>query len=68
MARALLATILVTAAPAAAWACPVCGLASAEDNAWAYGAMSVLLSAVPLGFVAGIVIWIRRASRHRDSP
>jgi hypothetical protein len=46
-------------------ACTICGLAGAADNTYAYAAMSIVLSAVPLGIVAGIAIWIGRASRRR---
>ena len=47
-------------------ACTICGLAGSADNTYAYAAMSIVLSAVPLGIIGGIVIWIRRASA-RDS-
>ena len=50
--------------PAALFACPVCGLAGSADNTWAYAAMSVVLSAVPLGIIGGIVFWLRKASKQ----
>ena len=62
--RLTLAVVLPLACwPARLLACPVCGLSGASDNNWAYAVMSVIISAVPLGMIAGIVIWLRRASR-----
>ena len=56
---------LVAATPAATLACPVCGLAGPGDNGWAYAVMSGILSALPLGMIAGTVFWLhRRASAH----
>ncbi len=56
---------LVLATPVAALACPVCGFAGTADNNGAYRATTVLLSAVPLGMIAGITLWlVRRAGRH----
>jgi hypothetical protein len=65
MARRLtIAVVLVLAcSPARLLACPVCGLGGTADNTWAYAAMTVVLSAVPLGMIGGIVLWIRRHSR-----
>ena len=57
--------VLVAATPAALLACPVCGLAGPGDNGWAYAVMSAILSALPLGMIAGTVFWLhRRASAH----
>jgi hypothetical protein len=67
--RVMSAVLLTLGAPAAAWACPVCGLAGTGDNTWAYGAMSFMLSAVPLGVIGGIVFWVsRRASKPDAAP
>ena len=44
-------------------ACPVCGLASGSDNQSAYAWMSVMLSALPLGMIAGAAIWVYRRSK-----
>ena len=49
------ASLLAT--PAVALACPVCGLAGTQDNWAAYGAMSVILSVLPLGMIGGIIFW-----------
>src|SRR5690606_14080045 len=49
---AIVATLLV---PAPALACPVCGLAGPGDNGWAYFAMTMMLSLLPLGFIGGVV-------------
>jgi hypothetical protein len=58
--------VFVLAAPAVALACPVCGLAGTSDNTWAYGAMSVMLSAVPLGMIVGVSTWLVRRNNKRD--
>lgn len=60
------ALMVVLAAPAAAWACPVCALAGTADNRGAYVATTALLSAVPLAMIGSITLWIvRRARRNR---
>jgi hypothetical protein len=46
--------------PRVALACPVCGLATASDNAWAYTAMTVMLTVLPLGMIGGVVYWVSR--------
>jgi hypothetical protein len=51
---------LLLLAPASALACPVCGLAGSAESNTAYVAMTVMLSALPLGMIAGVAIWIRR--------
>lgn len=56
-------TLAMTALPAALLACPVCGLASASDNQSSYVSMSVMLSALPLGMMAGIAVWLYRKNR-----
>jgi hypothetical protein len=52
--------ILVTAAPASALACPVCGFIGTSDNTWAYQAMSAMLTLLPLAMVGAIVWWLAR--------
>jgi hypothetical protein len=44
-------------------ACPVCGLASPSDNQSSYVSMSIMLSALPLGMIAGFGIWLYRKYR-----
>lgn len=59
----VIALVLVAFTPAAALACPVCGLAGPGDNGWAYFAMTMMLSVLPLAFIGGVVYWVyRRAS------
>lgn len=61
--RVVAVLMLVLAAPAVALACPVCGTAGANDNGWAYFAMTIVLSGLPLGMIGGVVFWVhRRAS------
>jgi hypothetical protein len=55
--------LAMIALPAVLWACPVCGLASASDNQSSYVSMSVMLSALPLGMMAGIAFWLYRKNR-----
>lgn len=55
--------VFVLAVPAAALACPVCGAFGSSDNAWAYAAMTAVLSGLPLAMIGGVVLWVhRRAS------
>jgi Na+/melibiose symporter-like transporter len=58
--RLLAALLFVVAAPAAALACPVCGLAGPGNNGWAYLAMTIMMSVVPLAFIGGVVFWVYR--------
>ena len=55
-----LVAALLLIAPGPALACPVCGLAGTDDSNSAYVAMTIMLSALPLGMIAGVAIWIRR--------
>ena len=62
--RMWITALLVAAAPAAALACSVCGLAGTGDNNGAYRAMTVMMSGVPLGMIGGVAYWlVRRASK-----
>ena len=64
--RFLGALAMVLAAPAAALACPVCGTSGTDNNAWAYGAMTVVLSVLPLGMIGGVVYWVSRRAASAD--
>lgn len=67
--RVITALLFVFAAPAAALACPVCGLAGPGDNGWAYFAMTMVMSILPLGFMGGVAYWVYRRTRlHEDQP
>ena len=60
-------TGLLAMAPASALACPVCALVGTGNNTWAYQAMSLMLTVLPLGMV-GVAVWyaacaISRADR-----
>jgi len=71
IARALRAACISFAAPAAAlllpraaWACAVCGFGE-DQSRIAYIATTALLSALPIGLLAGLLIFLRRATRTR---
>lgn len=65
---AVIALLLVLAAPVPALACPVCGLAGPGNNGWAYFAMTMMLSIVPLVFIGGVAYWVyRRISAADDA-
>jgi len=69
--RLLIALLFVLAAPAVALACPVCGTSGMENNSWAYFAMTMVLSGLPLAMIGGVVFWVyRRASAAdgQDAP
>jgi hypothetical protein len=70
LSRVLFATLIVLATPAFALACPVCGTAGANDNGWAYFAMTIVLSGLPLGMIGGVVFWVyrRSAEGQPDAP
>jgi hypothetical protein len=55
-----IAVSLLMAAPASALACPVCGLVGTSDNTWAYQAMSVMLTLLPLAMIGATVWWLAR--------
>jgi hypothetical protein len=67
LSRALIATLIVLATPAFAFACPVCGTTGANDNGWAYFAMTIVLSGLPLGMIGGVVFWVYRRSAESAS-
>jgi hypothetical protein len=60
------AILLMLATPAFALACPVCGTAGPNDNGWAYFAMTIVLSGLPLGMIGGVVYWVHRRSSDAD--
>ena len=59
--------ILLTAAPASALACPVCGFVGTSDNTWAYQAMSAMLTLLPLAMVGALVLWLARRAARADT-
>jgi hypothetical protein len=60
--------ILLTAAPASALACPVCGLVGTSDNTWAYQAMSAMLTLLPLAMIGATVWWLVRVNSRASGP
>ncbi|MBI2185523.1 MAG: hypothetical protein HYU37_00195 [Acidobacteria bacterium] len=58
---------LITAAPASALACPVCGLVGTGNNTWAYQAMSAMLTLLPLAMVGATVWWLTRLAARADT-
>ena len=58
---------LLTAAPASALACPVCGFIGTSDNTSAYQAMSAMLTLLPLAMVGAIVWWLTRLATRADT-
>jgi hypothetical protein len=65
--RVFLLALCVLATPALALACPVCGTAGPGDNGWAYFAMTMVLSGLPLGMIGGVVFWVyRRSTKVED--
>ena len=64
---ALLAAVSALAVvPADLWACPMCFDSSAE-NRIAFLMTAMVLTALPLGMVSGVGLWLRRRFRERDS-
>jgi hypothetical protein len=43
-------------------ACAVCGLMGTGENGWAYLAMTLVMSALPLVMIGGMTWWVYR--RH----
>ena len=58
---------LLTAAPGAALACPVCALVGTSNNTWAYQAMSAMLTLLPLAMVGATVWWLTRLAARADT-
>lgn len=59
----LLALAVLVLTPAAALACPVCGVAGTRDNWQAYLSMSAMLTLLPLGFIGGVGLWVHFKSK-----
>jgi len=66
---AVIALALLVLAPDSAHACPVC-FDPRDENRFAFLATTIFLSLLPLGLVAGILLWIRHRSRQMacDEP
>jgi hypothetical protein len=64
-----LALALVTLVPDMAYACPVCGTPGTEDAGWAYLAMTLVLSGLPLAMIGGVGYWLyrRMAAAEHDA-
>jgi hypothetical protein len=62
-----IAASLLTAAPASALACPVCGLVGSSDNTWAYQAMTAMLTLLPLAMVGATVWWFARLAARAET-
>jgi Na+/melibiose symporter-like transporter len=62
----VVALALLFAAPASALACPVCGLAGPGNNGWAYLAMTLMLSALPVGILGGVLFWVYRRTKEAE--
>lgn len=65
--RGRFAALAVSFAPALALACPVCGQGR-EGSGTALLIMTLILTALPLGMIAGVIGWlavrVRRAERE----
>jgi hypothetical protein len=64
----LTALALVTSSPGLLLACPVCGLASGLNNQSSYALMSLVLSVLPLGMIAGVGFWVYRRVTTAQQP
>lgn len=61
-AHAFVAFVVVMLTASAAFACPVCGGAKAEND-WAFGVTTLILSVMPPLFFGGIIAFFVRAHR-----
>jgi cbb3-type cytochrome oxidase subunit 3 len=66
LSRVLVATLMTVATPALALACAVCGTSGIENNSWAYFAMTMVLSGLPLGMIGGVVYWVYRQAAKAE--
>jgi threonine/homoserine/homoserine lactone efflux protein len=68
MTRALLTLVLLLAAPAAAWACPICF--RVEENGVTHGVQAavLVLMGVTTGVLSGFGVFIARIVRRSRSP
>jgi hypothetical protein len=55
--------VLVLSVPASVDACAVCGLTGTRDNGFAYLAMTVVMSGLPLAMIGGVVFWVYRRTK-----
>ncbi|MCA9609708.1 MAG: hypothetical protein KC619_29115 [Myxococcales bacterium] len=62
---ALLSAVTVWSIPALAFACPVCFDAN-EANRDAYLGTTILLSLLPLAFIGGVLLVLRKRARERE--
>ena len=62
-AAAALTVALVTLLPDSAHACPVC-FDPRDENRFAFLATTIFLTLLPLGLVAGVLLWVRHRSRQ----
>ena len=57
---------LLLSAPALAEACPVCNAAKNEESRIAFLVTTAFLSLLPLGLVAGVLLWLRSSIRAAE--
>jgi hypothetical protein len=57
----------VTLLPELALACPVCGTPGSEDAGWAYLAMTLILSGLPLAMIGSVGYWVYRRVTAAES-
>jgi hypothetical protein len=62
--KAALLVAAAQAAPRAAAACAVCSSGREDETRFAFLWTTAFLSALPLGMVAGIALWLRRRLRE----
>jgi hypothetical protein len=65
-----MALAVVTLVPDLALACPVCGTPGSEDAGWAYLAMTLILSGLPLAMIGTVGYWLHRrtSADQTESP
>jgi len=63
---ALLLAAALVLAPELAEACPVCNSAKNEASRIAFLATTAFLSLLPLGLVAGVLLWLRHTIRAEE--
>ena len=63
--RLLTVVALFAASPVAGIRLSVCGLMGTANNNGAYESTTLVLSAVPLGMIAGISYWLIRRARRQ---
>lgn len=60
------AAISLAVLPSDVWACPVCFDASSE-NRMAFAMTAIALTALPLGMLSGMGVWLRKKFRDHES-